>query len=349
MDTKRINPNNSIFDKLGSANTVKNRKGASSPVLITASLILTAVIRTSGLKRSNSRDVGILTIHKVLSRSTVLKSDHYLAARAKTLDISIQGAPNFRRPKGAESIGVYGTAQPTIAGLRTLLTLLGSAPNASPLVSPDATLNTPNSAFKTAINSSKAKCVFVSTRDEPIVYISGRSYVLRHATNPKRGIQLSYRAESLEGIEERLKADVLSESRKYGGLIMTHEEDTEGEIVPTWLAVDATNVLTPRELWHSIKSEGFNLDYHRIPISPETPIEDNYLDAYVNVMKDSDPRETNIIFSCGMGVVRTTYAMTAALLVRRKQLLLLGEMDPFQDVDISKDLNVGYDVTHVFS
>ncbi|TIA73209.1 hypothetical protein E3P81_00237 [Wallemia ichthyophaga] len=339
MDSNRIQPNSlngSLFDKLGSANIVKNRKGASMSLPSPSRSLL---IRSSTLPARYSR-IRHSYCKQVLSRSTVLKSDHYLAARAKALDISIQGAPNFRRPKGAESIGVYGTAQPTIAGLRTLLTLLGAAPTPSPMVSPDATLNIPNTAFKSAAHSSKAKSVFVSTRDEPIVYISGRSYVLRHATNPKRGIQLSYRAESLEGIEERLKADVLNESRKYGGLIMTHEEDTEGEIVPTWLAVDASNVLTSRELWHSIKREGFNLDYHRIPISPETPIEDNYLDAYVNVMKDSDPRETNIIFSCGMGVVRTTYAMTAALLVRRKQLLLLGEKDPFQDLDLSQELNV---------
>lgn len=269
-----------------------------------------------------------------------MKSDHYSVGRAKTLDISIQGAPNFRRPRGIESIGVYGTAQPTIAGLRTLLTLLGASPLVSPLASPDGPNNQPNTGFKNATSSGKAKCVFVSTRDEPIVYISGRSYVLRHATNPKRGIQLSYRAESLEGIEERLKYDVLNESRKYGGLIMTHEEDTEGEIIPTWVAVDSTNVLTPRELWHSIKNEGFNLDYHRIPISPDTPIEDSYLDAYVRVMKDSDPRETNIIFSCGMGVIRTTYAMVAALLVRRKQFLLLGERDPMEGADIDSHLTV---------
>ncbi|TIC33606.1 hypothetical protein E3Q10_00674 [Wallemia mellicola] len=285
---KRLNSNNnaSIFDKLSTANTVKNRKG------------------------------------QVLSRFTVLKSDHYLAGSAKTLDISLQGAPNFRRPKGAESIGVY-----------------GAAPNSSPMVSPNGTNGSQNSSFKSASNTGKSKSVFVSTRDEPIVYISGRSYVLRHATNPKRGMQLSYRAESLEGIEERLKADVLSESRKYGDLIMTHEENAEGEIIPTWLAVDASNVLTQRELWHSFKNNGYNLDYHRIPISPETPLEDNYLDAYLRVMKDSDPRETNIIFSCGMGVVRTTYAMAAALMVRRKQLISLGEKDPFHDVDLSEHLN----------
>lgn len=208
------------------------------------------------------------------------------------------------------------------------------------MVSPNGTNSSQTSSFKSASNAGKSKSVFVSTRDEPIVYISGRSYVLRHATNPKRGMQLSYRAESLEGIEERLKADVLSESRKYGDLIMTHEENTEGEVIPTWLAVDASNVLTPRELWHSFKNDGYNLDYHRIPISPDTPLEDNYLDAYLRVMKDSDPRETNIIFSCGMGVVRTTYAMAAALMVRRKQLISLGEKDPFHDVDLSEHLNV---------
>lgn len=57
--------------------------------------------------------------------------------------------------------------------------------------------------------------------------------------------------------------------------------------------------------------------------------QDNYLDAYVRVIKETDPTKTSLVFSCGMGAVRTTYAMVAALLVRRKQIMALGYKDPF--------------------
>jgi hypothetical protein len=73
-----------------------------------------------------------------------------------------------------------------------------------------------------------------------------------------------------------------------------------------------------------MKKEGWNVDYFRIPISPNRPIEDNYLDAYLRLIKPTSPLKTSLVFSCGMGAVRTTYAMVAALVVRRRQLEVLG-------------------------
>lgn len=58
-------------------------------------------------------------------------------------------------------------------------------------------------------------------------------------------------------------------------------------------------------------------------------IQDNYLDAYVNVIRNLDPLKTALVFSCGMGAVRTTFAMVAASIVRRKQLIARGLPDPY--------------------
>ncbi|SRR5258706_1549060 len=46
-------------------------------------------------------------------------------------------------------------------------------------------------------------------------------------------------------------------------------------------------------------------------------------------MKRVNPHRTPIVFNCGMGAVRTTYAMVAACLIRRKQYMSLGMRDPF--------------------
>lgn len=104
----------------------------------------------------------------------------------------------------------------------------------------------------------------------------------------------------------------------------TGPDSGDGAILPTWTAVDASNVKTSRELWESMKAQGWNVDYHRIPISPDRPIEDNYLDAYLRFIKPTSPLKTSLVFSCGMGAIRTTFAMIGALIVRRKQLELLG-------------------------
>ncbi|KAI0701909.1 inositol hexakisphosphate-domain-containing protein [Cerioporus squamosus] len=243
----------------------------------------------------------------VLQRGFILKTDHYPSGRALDLDINVHGAPNFRAPRQG-NLNVYGVAQPRTQGLRAILSVLRCRPN---LARP-------------------THVVWFCTREEPLEppfkCISGRPFVLRDASEPRRALKLSDRAENLEEIERRLKADILAEAAKFGGLVLTHNEvasdSGEGAILPTWTAVDTNNVRTQRELMENMKKDG-------IPISPERPIEDNYLDAYLSVIKETDPLTTALVFNCGMGAVRTTFAMVAACIVRRKQLIDRGLEDPY--------------------
>ena len=52
-----------------------------------------------------------------------------------------------------------------------------------------------------------------------IVYISGRPFVLRDSSEPRKTFPLSDRAENLEAIEQRLKNDILAEGIRYGRLM----------------------------------------------------------------------------------------------------------------------------------
>ncbi|KAK7006097.1 inositol hexakisphosphate-domain-containing protein [Favolaschia claudopus] len=248
----------------------------------------------------------------VLSRGFILKTDHYPSGRALDLDLNVHGAPNFRAPRITD-LNVFGVAQPRTQGLRAILSILRCRPG-----TPD-----------------HSHVVWFSTREEPIVYISGRPFVLRDASHPRKTLSMSDRAENLEAIENRLKNDILQEAARYGGLILTHNEAAgsansgEGPILPTWTSVDNTNVRTSLELWGQMKEDGWAVDYHRIPIAPDRPIEDNYLDAYLRVIRGTDPLRTALVFCCGMGAVRTTFAMVAASIVRRKQLIVRGLPDPY--------------------
>ncbi|KAF9048553.1 inositol hexakisphosphate-domain-containing protein [Panaeolus papilionaceus] len=247
----------------------------------------------------------------VLSRGFILKTDHYPSGRALDLEINVHGAPNFRAARHGD-LNVFGGAQPRTQGLRAILSILKCRPNVA----------------------SPSHVVWFSTREEPMVYISGRPFVWRDASEPRRTLSISDRAENLEAIELRLKNDILQEAARYGGVVLTHNEiatsdNGEGAILPTWTAVDSGNVKTSRELWGSMKENGWNVDYYRIPISPDRPIEDNYLDAYLRVLRNTHPTQTSLVFSCGMGAVRTTFAMVAASLVRRKQIINAGGPDPY--------------------
>ncbi|KAJ3567855.1 hypothetical protein NP233_g6086 [Leucocoprinus birnbaumii] len=288
---------------------------SSSPVAVSG----TSLDLISSLARSEAAVVKTRS-GSVLSRGFILKTDHYPSGRALDLDLNVHGAPNFRAPRVGE-LNVFGVAQPRTQGLRAILSILRCRPN------------TPNSSH----------VVWFSTREEPIIYISGRPFVLRDAAEPRRTLNISDRAENLEAIETRLKNDILQEAARFGGVVLTHNEvatatSGEGAILPTWTHVDTNNVKTCRELWEHMKSDGWNVDQegltrfiplNRIPISPDRPIEDNYLDAYLRVIRDTDPLRTSLVFNCGMGAVRTTFAMVAALIIRRKQLVERGFSDPF--------------------
>ncbi|KAG2117755.1 inositol hexakisphosphate-domain-containing protein [Suillus clintonianus] len=286
-----------------------SRVASESKISMTGKQAVAALDLMGNLKRAEPSVVKTRT-GSVLSRGFILKTDYYPSGRGLDLDLNVHGAPNFRASRPGNT-NVFGVAQPRTQGLRAILSVLRCRPGT---VGP-------------------SHVVWFSTREEPIVYISGRPFVLRDSAEPRRTLSLSDRAENLEAIEERLKNDILQESTKYGGLILTHNElpaeSGDGAVLPTWTHVDKVNVRTSRELWDQMRADGWNVEYHRIPISPDRPIEDNYLDAYLRVIKNTDPVRSALVFSCGMGAVRTTFAMVAAVIVRRKMLLTRGLEDPY--------------------
>jgi hypothetical protein len=141
-------------------------------------------------------------------------------------------------------------------------------------------------------------------------------------------------------------------SLRNGGLILTHDELENGDLIPTWTSVDAGSVYTLRESFNRLQDEGWTVLYYRTPISADRPIEvggctmtaqdghqaeawllahfqDNYLDAYVSVLQEIDPLNTCLVFNDGLGATRATYAMIAALIVRRKQYMSRDLDEPF--------------------
>ena len=196
---------------------------------------------------------------------------------------------------------MFGAAQPRAQGLRAILSILRAHPT----------------------ETSPSHVIWFSTREEPIgihlsalpslpqlslrvpgklVYISGRPFVLRDASEPRKTLPLSDRPVNLEAIEQRLKNDILAEGIRcgcllsplicaifchllcrFGGLVLTHNEigkelavyilcdpfddvlaiedgDGDGAILPTWTAVDSSNVRTSRELWEYMRSEGWHVE-----------------------------------------------------------------------------------------
>ncbi|KAL6515866.1 hypothetical protein OROGR_019171 [Orobanche gracilis] len=94
----------------------------------------------------------------VLGKKTILKSDHFPGCHNKHLVPHVDGAPNYRK---AKSLPVHGVAIPTIDGIRNVLKHIGAD-----------------------INRDQIRVLWINLREEPVVYINRRPFVLRDVEQP---------------------------------------------------------------------------------------------------------------------------------------------------------------------
>jgi Inositol hexakisphosphate len=162
-----------------------------------------------------------------------------------------------------------------------------------------------------------------------MVYLNRKPFVIRDAKFPLRNIDTYHGILTLrlEQMELRLKEDIIKEQHRWSGLVLVHEERSDSRIISNWMAID--HIQTPREVFESLKEEGFKVSYDRIPISPEQAPEDRYIDEFLQkFMGKSQSVRGPLIFNCGMGFGRTTCSMVIAMVIRRAQMLLNNDADP---------------------
>ncbi len=216
-----------------------------------------------------------------LSSGRMLKYDHYPTLQNGSLEV-VPGAPNFR---GVEGTSIYGVAQPTVDGLRNVLKELGA---------------------------DHQKVVWTTLREEPALYIQGRSVTLRELAHPFANLEQPGRTPAqVEAQEETLKAEVLKEAAVHGGRILLHEETPDGKLQARWVSVDAASLKTPREVFQQMSQEGFQVDYARIPVTDEKVPEEADFDALVARLKGVST-DTPRVMNCHAGRGRTTTAMVIA-------------------------------------
>ena len=233
----------------------------------------------------------------VLAKGTILKLEHYQSNDTLTVTdvqsssnlmsppsqshaltaVSLFGAPNYRRTAASH---IYGVAQPDHAGLLTVNAML-----------------------------SGGGAVWCNTREEPIVYIAGRPFVLRDAATPLKNVDAfaGISGARLEQMEGRLREDVCEEARLNGGLVVVHEERAAGVVVPCLIYCDEGSVKTTRQLFdelHVVEGGDNGGRYFRIPISHGQSPFDSFIDELYRLFAGVGV-ETPVVFTCGMGVGRS--------------------------------------------
>ncbi|RZS21049.1 hypothetical protein BHM03_00053634 [Ensete ventricosum] len=107
-------------------------------------------------------DVGVVAAMRngeVLGSQTVLKSDHCPGCQNLSLPERVDGAPNFREVTG---FPVYGVANPTVDGIRVVVQRIRS--------------------------KGRLSVLWHNMREEPVIYINGRPFVLREVERPYKNM-----------------------------------------------------------------------------------------------------------------------------------------------------------------
>ncbi|XP_073150432.1 uncharacterized protein [Henckelia pumila] len=233
--------------------------------------------------------VAALRNGEVLGSQTVLKSDHCPGCQHPCLPERVDGAPNYR---GIPGFPVYGVANPTVDGIRSVIQKVGSAKGGRPVF-------------------------WHNMREEPVIYINGKPFVLREVERPYKNM-LEYTGidcERVERMEARLKDDILREAERYQGTIMVIHETDDGQIFDSWEYVSLHVVQTPREVFRCLEDAGFPVKYARVPITDgKAPKSSDFDTLTRNILSASN--DTAFVFNCQMGIGRTTTGTVIACLLK---------------------------------
>jgi len=115
---------------------------------------------------------------------------------------------------------------------------------------------------------------WINLREEPVVYVNSRPFVLRELEQPFANMSdfQGIDAARLEGIEERLKSDILAEADNNSaqGNMLVHTEEELGEIRACWCSAHQRNIKTSQQVYQKLRdAEGYKVRYLRIPVTAE--------------------------------------------------------------------------------
>merc|ERR1712212_1281798 len=230
-----------------------------------------------------------------LMEKCVLKYDHFENIhRLPPNVVTFEGGPNFRKVPG---FMVFGTGQPTL----------------------DAFEKTFDHLFK-VVGAKKVK--WTSMRQEPVVYVNGRSFTPRESDRLNENMEFP----GITGPE----VDALQDA--FVGILRKRAEAEEGKVHyfrDTYAEhpADRKNIehIVPLEgdraldtisgVYQQLREKGFVIEEARLPIVDEKAPAERDFDVLVSFLKDDEP-ETACVFNCQMGKGRTTTGMILSCLYK---------------------------------
>ena len=212
----------------------------------------------------------------ILSRSMIIKADSFSSSSSSSstppptpLELHLLGAPNMQQIR---PFYLFGVGQPTISGIRTLLNLVK------------------------ARHPHSRHVRWTCLREEPILYVNNRPFVLRDIDAPFHNLSDLQGIEGgrVDGIERRLKEDVLAEAVQHDGNVLVHDEVVHGEVRACWESCEQGAVRTTREVFDVLRGEGYQVELTRVPMTAESVMDARQVDAVVASIVEEATHSTTL-------------------------------------------------------
>lgn len=168
---------------------------------------------------------------QVLAQQTILKHDAFPGCQKMSLKEKIEGAYNFRRVqvqdvkscvrlpnKAADDSGLAADLERNDEDELTPPYICGCAMPSKDAIK--AVLETMHAG-----PGGKRKVLWTCLREEPVLYVNKQPYVLRLFQDPLKNLESTgITTDRVEGMEERMKLEAISEWKEYNGRLLLHDE-----------------------------------------------------------------------------------------------------------------------------
>lgn len=241
----------------------------------------------------------------ILTSGAILKADHFPGCRRMSLLPHLDGVPNYRQ---VPSRNIYGCTFLLVLSSELIVSLfsVGAIPTVEGIA-----------AVLHYIGYKNKKFTWISLREEPVIYINGRPFVLRDVDSPYANLEYTgISNERVEEIEEQLKKDIIEDSNSYDGRFLVHDEDEGFQLQMFWEQVTPETVLTPRDCYKRLQSLRYPVEYLRIAVTDEQAPQEHEFDTMTDIcIKVLQDPSAHLLWNCQMGRGRTTTGMVVATLV----------------------------------
>ena len=231
-------------------------------------------------------EVELNRVGDVLTDKSVLKRDLFESAFNRVDQLGVlSGAPYFRM---VPRFNIAGVAQADAIGIRTAVNELRRVYRNGPIL-------------------------WVCVREEPIIYINGKSHVVRNLDAHNKAASIpNINGTRIHAIEEKLHTEIIAEAETNEGNVCIHRETLNGTLDALWEAVE--DVCTVQGVMDRLNEAGKNVHFLRRPVTQGVGPQPADFQFLLDLCLEFPTAP--IVFNCQTGRGRSSIMMLIASIVR---------------------------------